>query len=571
MLDVLIQGGSLVDGTGAAARAADVGIHEGRIVAIGEIDEPARETIDATGKVVAPGFIDVHTHYDAQAFWDKTLSPSPYHGVTSVLGGNCGFSIAPLSTEAGPYLMKMLSRVEGMPLESLETGVPWDWQSFGDYLDRLDGTLAVNAGFLVGHSALRRVVMGERAVGEEATEEEIAEMVALLRQSLEEGGLGFSSTISPTHNDFDGNPVPSRHATREEMITLASQVRDFEGTVLEFLPGVGWGEEEANYMADLSVAGNRPVNWNALAADLDTPELIEGMLAATDIARARGGEVLALTIPQPATLRLNFDSGLVLDALEGWAPLFQLSKQDRISALQVPERRKQLEEDAQGSVAIMLQFADWPEYTVDQVQNPELVHYRGRKAGEIAEAEGKSAFDVVIDITVQDDLQTYFVPPVQGEDDETWKMRGDFWHDDRTVIGGSDAGAHLDMIDTFAFSSQVLGEGVRERKLISLEEAVHQITDRPARLWGLRQRGRIEEGFYADVVVFDPEQVGLGNTYTRYDLPAGAGRLYADANGIEHVFTNGVEIIRQGEDTGARPGIIMRSGRDTETVQMTKE
>ena len=571
MLDVLIQGGSLVDGTGAAARAADVGIHEGRIVAIGEIDEPARETIDATGKVVAPGFIDVHTHYDAQAFWDKTFSPSPYHGVTSVLGGNCGFSIAPLSTEAGPYLMKMLSRVEGMPLESLETGVPWDWQSFGDYLDRLDGTLAVNAGFLVGHSALRRVVMGERAVGEEATEEEIAEMVALLRQSLEEGGLGFSSTISPTHNDFDGNPVPSRHATREEMITLASQVRDFEGTVLEFLPGVGWGEEEANYMADLSVAGNRPVNWNALAADLDTPELIEGMLAATDIARARGGEVLALTIPQPATLRLNFDSGLVLDALEGWAPLFQLSKQDRISALQVPERRKQLEEDAQGSVAIMLQFADWPEYTVDQVQNPELVHYRGRKAGEIAEAEGKSAFDVVIDITVQDDLQTYFVPPVQGEDDETWKMRGDFWHDDRTVIGGSDAGAHLDMIDTFAFSSQVLGEGVRERKLISLEEAVHQITDRPARLWGLRQRGRIEEGFYADVVVFDPEQVGLGNTYTRYDLPAGAGRLYADANGIEHVFTNGVEIIRQGEDTGARPGIIMRSGRDTETVQMTKE
>lgn len=571
MLDVLIQGGSLVDGTGAAARAADVGIREGRIVAIGEIDEPARETIDATGKVVAPGFIDVHTHYDAQAFWDKTLSPSPYHGVTSVLGGNCGFSIAPLSTEAGPYLMKMLSRVEGMPLESLEKGVPWDWQSFGDYLDRLEGTLAVNAGFLVGHSALRRVVMGERAVGEEATEEEIAEMVALLRQSLEEGGLGFSSTISPTHNDFDGNPVPSRHATREEMITLASQVRDFEGTVLEFLPGVGWGEEEANYMADLSVAGNRPVNWNALAADLDTPELIEGMLAATDIARARGGEVLALTIPQPATLRLNFDSGLVLDALEGWAPLFQLSKQDRISALQVPERRKQLEEDAQGSVAIMLQFADWPEYTVDQVQNPELVHYRGRKAGEIAEAEGKSAFDVVIDITVQDDLQTYFVPPVQGEDDETWKMRGDFWHDDRTVIGGSDAGAHLDMIDTFAFSSQVLGEGVRERKLISLEEAVHQITDRPARLWGLRQRGRIEEGFYADVVVFDPEQVGLGNTYTRYDLPAGAGRLYADANGIEHVFTNGVEIIRQGEDTGARPGIIMRSGRDTETVQMTKE
>ena len=570
MLNVLIKGGMLVDGRGGAARQADVGIRGGRIVAIGEIDEPARETIEVTGRVVAPGFIDVHTHYDAQAFWDGMLSPSPFHGVTSVLAGHCGFSIAPLSAEAGPYLMKMLARVEGMPLESLEAGVPWDWQSFGEYLDRLEGRLAVNAGFMVGHSALRRVVMGERAVGEEATEEELAEMVELLRRSLEEGGLGFSSTISVTHNDWDGNPVPSRHAGREEMIALARQVRDFEGTTLEFLPGVGWGEEEANYMADLSVAGNRPLNWNALAADTDNAEMIEGMLAASDIARARGGEVIALTLAQPATLRINLDSGFIFDSLHGWAPLFKLPEQEKIAALRDPVRRKQLEEDAQRTEGPFLSMAQWADFTVDQVQNSELEHYRGRTLAEIAEAEGKAPFDALVDIALDDDLQTYFMPPTMGEDDESWAMRGRFWHDDRTVIGASDAGAHLDMIDTFAFSSQVLEEGVRKRKLISLEEAVHQLTDRPARLWGLRDRGRIEEGFLADVVVFDPERVGLGDTYTRYDLPGGAGRLYADANGIEHVFTNGVEIVRAGEDTGARPGTILRSGRDTETVLPAK-
>ena len=570
MLNVLIKGGMLVDGRGGAARQADVGIRGGRIVAIGEIDEPARETIEVTGRVVAPGFIDVHTHYDAQAFWDGMLSPSPFHGVTSVLAGHCGFSIAPLSAEAGPYLMKMLARVEGMPLESLEAGVPWDWQSFGEYLDRLEGRLAVNAGFMVGHSALRRVVMGERAVGEEATEEELAEMVELLRRSLEEGGLGFSSTISVTHNDWDGNPVPSRHAGREEMIALARQVRDFEGTTLEFLPGVGWGEEEANYMADLSVAGNRPLNWNALAADTDNAEMIEGMLAASDIARARGGEVIALTLAQPATLRINLDSGFIFDSLHGWAPLFKLPEQEKIAALRDPVRRKQLEEDAQRTEGPFLSMAQWADFTVDQVQNSELEHYRGRTLAEIAEAEGKAPFDALVDIALDDDLQTYFMPPTMGEDDESWAMRGRFWHDHRTVIGASDAGAHLDMIDTFAFSSQVLEEGVRKRKLISLEEAVHQLTDRPARLWGLRDRGRIEEGFLADVVVFDPERVGLGDTYTRYDLPGGAGRLYADANGIEHVFTNGVEIVRAGEDTGARPGTILRSGRDTETVLPAK-
>ncbi len=462
MLDVLIKNGTLVDGTGGPSKVGDLGIRDGRIVAIGATEEEARETIDATGKIVSPGFVDVHTHYDAQAFWDGTLSPSPYHGVTSVVGGNCGFSIAPLAPDAGEYLMKMLSRVEGMPLESLQAGVPWNWQSFGEYLDQLEGKLSVNAGFMVGHSAIRRTVMGERAVGHEATEEELAKMVELLRASLAEGGMGFSSTVSSTHNDFDGNPVPSRHASKDEMLTLARQVRDFEGTTVEFLPGVGWGEEEANYMADISLAANRPVNWNVLVPNAANIGHAKDQLAATDIARKRGAEVIALTVPQPMTIRINLDSGFVFDALHNWASFFRLSKEEKLAFLADPAKRKQFGEDAQNPDSPMHMLANWENFMIDQVQKESLEKYRGRRIGEIAAEEGKTPFDTLIDIAVEDDLQTYFMPPTMGEDDETWKLRGELWHDDRTIIGASDAGAHLDMIDTFAFSSQVLGEGVRE-------------------------------------------------------------------------------------------------------------
>ncbi len=568
MLDVLIKGGTIVDGSGQPARKGDIGIRDGRIAAIGTITEAARQTIDAKGRVVSPGFVDVHTHYDAQAFWDGTLSPSPYHGVTTVVAGNCGFSIAPLSKEAGPYLMKMLARVEGMPLESLEKGVPWDWQTFGEYLDRLENKLSVNAGFMVGHSAIRRTVMGERAVGHAATPDELAKMVQVLRDSLAAGGLGFSSTISSTHNDFDGNPVPSRHATKEEMLTLARQCRDFEGTTVEFLPGVGWGEAEANYMADLSLAANRPVNWNVLVPNSQNLAHAEEQLKATDIARARGAEVLALTVPQPMTIRINLHAGFVFDALHNWSRLFRMPIEERIALLSDPAARKQLDEDARKPGTPMAMLARWEAFTVDQVQSPKLKKFKGRLIGDIAQELGKTPFDTLLDIAIEDGLLTYFMPPVMGTDDETWAMRGKLWKDDRTIIGASDAGAHLDMIDTFAFSSQVLGEGVRKRKLISLEEAIRQLTDVPARLYGFKERGRLEVGWHADVVVFDPETIGLGETYTKFDLPAGAGRLYADAKGIDHVFANGTLIVSHGKDTGARPGTILRSGRDTRTVEV---
>ncbi|MBW2424405.1 MAG: amidohydrolase family protein [Deltaproteobacteria bacterium] len=573
MFDVLIRDGLLVDGSGAPGRRADVAVRDGRIAEIGAIaaTASARQTIDAAGRIVCPGFIDVHTHYDAQVFWDTSVSPSLYHGVTTIVGGNCGFSIAPLSPDAGDYLMRMLARVEGMPLESLREGVPWDWSSFGEYLGKLDGQLAVNAGFLVGHSALRRVVMGERAVGHEASPEELEAMNALLRAALSEGGLGFSSTRSAAHNDANGQPVPSRHASLEELYSLCRTTRDFPGTSLEMLPGTStFSEEDKEILTQMSLSANRPLNWNLIAPRADMPEVMENQLGASDYAAERGAVVLALTVPQELKGRVNLLSGFAFDALPRWAEVIALPVEERKKALSDPAVREQLriggEEQGAGPLKALTRWAD---IGIEETFEAGNERWRGRRVGEIAAERGIDPLDALLDLALSEGLRTSFSSPTEGQTDpESWRMRANSWTDPRTIVGASDAGAHLDMLDTFAFTTQLLGRGMREMGLISVEDAVHQLSDVPARLYGMKQRGRLEEGWHADLVVFDVERVGKGPTYTRFDLPAGAPRLYADAEGVDHVFVNGVEIVREGEQTGARPGTVLRSGRDTETVEV---
>jgi N-acyl-D-aspartate/D-glutamate deacylase len=568
MLDCVIAGGTVIDGTGAERRDADVGIRDGRVVAIGAVDEPSRERIDARGRVVCPGFVDIHTHFDAQVFWDPALTPSCFHGVTTVAGGHCGFSIAPLTPDAADYLLHMLARVEGMPVAALQEGVPWDWTSFGSYLDRLEGRIGLNAGFLVGHSALRRVVMGESAVGSEATPEQLDAMAALLEESLEAGGLGFSSSNAPTHNDADGQPVPSRHASREEFVRLAAAVRDHPGTTLEFLPTVGPFDESIHALVtDLSVAADRPLNWNVLVPSRFFPENHQSQLAAGDYAARRGGRVVALTLPQMMSLRINLVSGFIFDALPEWAPVIALPHEERKRALADPAVRKRLDEGAHSEAAGALRaIAVWENMTVDETFAPGLEGLKGRKLGDIASERGVTPFDALCDLALEDDLRTSFMPFIPGDDDESWQLRAGVWDDPRAMIGASDAGAHLDMIDTFTLTTTLLGTAVRERKLLSLESAIRKITDDPARLYGFRERGRLAPGWHADIVVFDPDHVGAGPVHTREDLPGGAARLYADALGIDRVLVNGSEIVRDGELTGALPGHVLRSGRDTDTV-----
>ena len=573
MLDLKIAGGMIVDGSGSPGFTGDVGISDGRIVAVGDVPEEARETVDATGRVVSPGFVDVHTHYDAQVFWDPALSPSCFHGVTTVLGGLCGFSVAPLTAEAAQYLAPMLARVEGMPLETLMAGVPWNWESFGDYLGLIEGRVGLNAGFFAGHSAIRRVVMGERAVGEEATPEELEAMKALLARSLEEGALGLSSTISPTHNDGDGHPVPSRWASREEHLALARVVSEHEGTSMEFLPGIDFGPEVRDLLADLSLASQRAVNWNAIAPTgrKDDADVAAKQLALSDHARARGGEVIALAAPCTPTSYLNFATGFIFDSLPGiWREVFQWPLEERKRRFRDPEVRRRMGEDAASvpEESIFLFVSRLAGYRVISVTSEANRHCEGRTTGEIAEERGCEAIDVMLDLALDDDLRTVFSPGFGGFDHASFELRGRIWRDDRTLIGASDAGAHLDMIDTFAFSTMVLEDGVRTHQVLTLEQAVHQLTGRPARYAGLVDRGLLKPGYHADIVVFDAATVGRGPSYNRYDVPGDQFRIYADAKGIDHVFVNGVEIVRAGEHTGALPGTVLRSGRDTRTVPL---
>jgi len=567
VLDVKIHGGEVVDGSGGPRRRADVGVRDGRVVALGAVDEDAARTIDADGLVVTPGFVDIHTHYDAQVLWDPAATPSPFHGVTSVVGGNCGFTIAPVEPSETDYLTRMLARVEGMPLESLIAGVPYDWRTFGEYLGRLDGTLAVNAGFLVGHCALRRVVMGDDAVGHAARPEQVAAMARLLGESLEAGGLGFSSSQATTHNDGNGDPVPSRSASPDELVALAEEAGRHAGTTLEFIPAVGgFNEEHLELMARMSQAADRPLNWNVLVPNAARAEFAWNALRASDYAADHGGRVLALTVPDVMRTHLTFKAGFVFDAIPGWNKTMALPPDEKMRALADPAERARLAERASSKDAGMLRgLATWENMTIVETFANTNQGLTGRRVGDIATERGQAPFDALLDIVLADELRTVLLPPLAGNDEASWELRRDIWRDKRAVVGASDAGAHLDMLSTFTYSTAML-RSCRERGLLPLEEAVQLLTDRQARLYGLKQRGRVAEGWFADLVVLDADRVAPQPVVWRNDLPAGAGRLYAGAEGIEHVLVNGVEIARDGELTGERPGTLLRSGRDTETV-----
>ena len=573
MLDVVIKGGDVVDGTGAPRRRADVGIKDGRIVQIGTIDTEAAHTIDATGKLVAPGFVDVHTHFDAQVFWDNALTPSPLHGVTTALAGNCGFTVAPLSDDPADaeYLLRMLARVEGMPVETLRTGVPWNWVTTADYFDRIESAgVGINLGFMVGHSAIRRIVMGADATRRESTVDELEAMKGLLHAGLEAGGLGFSTSYARTHNDADGNMVPSRHATTAELIELAKVTGQHEGTGLEIIPQVGPFDQWAiDLMVDMSVAAQRPINWNVMVVTQANMADCQSKLAAGDAARARGGKVVALTMPISFGARLSFNSGFVLDAMPGWESAMHASRDDKLALFSDPAARDALDAKAQSPDNPLRMLADWGSKIIFDVVAPENEQYRGQTVAAIAKAQGRPAWDVLCDIAVADELMTSFGTATPVETVEDWKARLEVWRDSRAVIGASDAGAHFDLLASFNYATGLLERAVRRHQMLSFEEAIHLMTQVQAELYGLKERGVLREGWHADVIVIDPETVGTDEVAMRFDLPGDEGRLYAGSTGIDHVLVNGTPIVADGALTDARGGTLLRSGRDTATPALT--
>ncbi|HEY3144186.1 MAG TPA: amidohydrolase family protein [Acidimicrobiales bacterium] len=574
MLDLVIRGATIVDGTGKLGRPGDLGVADGRIVSVAEpgaLDDPARTTFDADGLVVTPGFVDPHTHYDAQLFWDPAASPSNVHGVTSIVAGNCGFTLAPLHAQDADYLRRMMARVEGMPLAALEHGVDWAWESFGEYLDRLDGAIGVNAGFMVGHCALRRYVMGPEAVGAKASPEQVEAMVALLHESIDAGGLGFSTTLSSSHSDGDGQPVASRHAATEELLALCRAVGQHEGAVLEgaFEGGLDqFSDEEIELVAAMSGAAQRSINWNVLTVDSAVPGRVPRQLQAADAAATQGGRVVALTMPVLVPMNMSFGTFCALFLIPGWGEVLQLPVADKHAKLADPAVRRRMAAQAQSEEAgVFRRLADWARYVIGDTYSAANEGLSGRVVEDIArERGGQDPFDTLVEIVAADDFRTVLWPMPTDNDDASWAMRQEVWSDPRVLLGGSDAGAHLDRMCGATYTTRLLADCLHGRRLASLERAVQMLTEAPAELFGLRDRGRIAEGYHADLVVFDPETVGAAHARLVHDLPGGAARLTAEAEGMVRVYVGGVATVADNQTTGATPGKVLRSGRDTRTV-----
>ena len=572
MYDLLIQGGLMVDGTGAPRVTADVAVVDGRIAAIGELaGSGATEVIDATGKVVCPGFVDPHTHYDAQLFWDPYATPSCQHGITSVVMGNCGFSIAPLGDDSdAEYLAAMLVRVEGMSPAALAEGVDWNWRSFGDFLGRFEGNLGVNVAGMVGHSALRRMVMKDDAVSREATPAELVEMQRVLAESLEAGGLGLSTSRSFTHSDGDGMPVPSRTAAVDEVVALCGVCADYPGTTLEWVADGcmnGFTDDEVDLMTRMSLAARRPVNWNVLTIDSARPDDYRNQLAACDRVAEAGGRAVALTMPILVGMNMHFHSFCALYSLPDWGDVMNMELAEKVAALGDPKTRRFLEERAASPDAgVFSRLTGWGLYRIGDTFSDANDGLKGRLVGDIARERGQRDFYTLLDIVLADDLRTVLWPGPTDDDPSSWLMRQAAWDHDHVMIGGSDAGAHLDRMAGASYTTQWLADCLRGRQLATLEGAIAHMTDVPARFFGIRERGRIAEGWHADLVVLDPKTVGAGEFQMRNDLPGNSPRLYADAIGIERVYVNGTCTVMDGTPTGNLPGSVLRSGTDTETT-----
>ncbi|WP_189594111.1 N-acyl-D-amino-acid deacylase family protein [Streptomyces massasporeus] len=573
MLDHVIKGATVVDGTGAPAYTADVGIRDGRIAVIGRITEESRTTEDAHGLVLTPGFVDPHTHYDAQLFWDPYATPSLNHGVTTVAGGNCGFTLAPLHPERpgdADYTRRMMSRVEGMALVALEEGAPWNWHSFGEYLDALEGRIAVNAGFMVGHCALRRYVMGPEAVGGQPSQEQLAAMVRLLREAMDAGAWGLSTTQSTSHSDGDGQPVASRHAQPAELLALSRAVGECEGTQIEAIVAGcldQFSDAEIDLFVEMSAVAGRPLNWNVLTIDAAVPERVPRQLLASEQARKAGGRVVALTMPILTPMNMSLGTFCALNLIPGWGPVLGLPVPERIERLRDPQVRAELLRRARSKEAgVFRRLSNFGRYVIGDTYSEANAGLTGRVVNDIAEERGQEPFACLVEICANDGLRTVLWPMPTDNDPASWALRAQTWSHEDVLLGGSDAGAHLDRMCGAPYTTRFLGDCLRGRKLVGLEQAVKMLTDDPARLFGLRERGQVREGWHADLVLLDPERIDAGPATLVHDLPGDSPRLDSRALGVRAVWVNGVEAIRDDVVTGSVPGRVLRSGRDTETV-----
>ena len=537
----------VVDGTGGPSRSVDVAVVGDRITEVGDVEaEAGDDVIDLDGLVLAPGFIDIHTHYDAQVLWDPDLTPSSWHGVTSVVMGNCGFSIAPTRPEHRETIARTLENVEGMSAEALAAGIPWTFETYPEYLDALDRTpKRLNVGSMIGHTALRLYVLGDEAVERPATDEEVASMKSMVAEALRAGALGFATSKSPNHVGAGGRPVPSRFAEPDEVFRIAEALRD-EGTgIVQVTPGPGLFLEQ---FAAMSKDLGRPVTWTALLTRPGRPgQTLETVQATADL----GGEVWPQVAALPLGQIFNLADPFPLASIPAFADVLAARGASRADVYADPSWR----EKARPEVDDRWKWLYKTSTIYGSERHPELV---GLSLEDAAEKLGSTPFDTLLDLSLEEDLGVRFQAVFANDNEEEL---GELLNDKRTVLGLSDAGAHASQICDARFSTYLLKHWVREKKVLSIEDAVWRLSGHVADVFRLAGRGRIEVGGFADLVAFDLETVDDGELERVYDFPAGADRLIARSTGIEHMWVNGTPVRRDGTDIdGARPGVLLKGG-----------
>ena len=550
--DLVIRGGTVIDGTGAPGVRADVAINGDRVAEIGDQLSGRRE-LDASGHAVTPGFIDIHTHYDAQVFWDPALTPSSWHGVTSVVAGNCGFSIAPCRPEHRGLIGRTLQHVEDMSLATLEAGIPWEFETFPEYLDTVERHgVALNYTAYIGHTALRLFVMGDEGYErEEPTEDELRQMAAAVRDAVAAGAAGFATSSAPTHAGDCGRPVPSRLAGRDELAALLAPLGELGRGVGELTPGERIRHTD---VYDLQPAVGQPFTWTALLTMRGSP-FAANMTKLNAERRAEGVDVWPQVTCRPLTFQMNLSEPFTFNTVPAFRSLMDRPVEERLAAYRDPAWRK----TAQEQLATGRVFRPrWGNVTIaESREHPEL---EGRDVAGLAAERGVEPLDALLELAVADDLATR-VRTVLANDNED-EIAG-LLRQDGMLIGLSDAGAHVGQLCDACLPTDLLGNWVREREVLALEAAVHKLTGEPAGVFGFADRGRLAEGCAADVTVFDPDTVAPGKLRRIRDFPAAGERLVADSpSGVAHVVVNGTPIRVDGEPqqdgVAARPGRVLR-------------
>ena len=556
MLDLLLRNGIVVDGTGAPRYRADVGIAGGRIVEVGAVQGPAQRTIDASDLVISPGFIDPHTHYDAQITWDPLLSCSSWHGVTTAIMGHCGVGLAPCRPEHRTQVAMDLVTIESIPYEALRQGVPWDWVSFAEYLDATERRgLGINAAFVAALTPLRRWVLGADATERAATTEETAQIAALLEEAVRAGAFGFSTTFLPHHFGDGGKPLACRLASRDELTAYAGVLAKLETGIIELaLSETGViGDHEYAILEHLVHTSQRPVTWVFLLARDDQPQAAFDSLDRIAPLIERGCRPQVM--PTPLTLQFDLHNPAIsFSNMACWKPLFGADLETQMRIYRDPAFRAAYRKDL---VAWGLKWP-WDRTEILSAESSDVAAFVGKSIQDIANERRQDPIDAFLDIGLADQLRTRFAVPLFNINiDRVGKLISD----PRTMLGLSDAGAHIDVFCTADYTTHLLGTWVREHRVLTLERAVQRITSEPAAFFGIRDRGRIAPGLAADLVVFDPTTIGSTlRPEMVHDFPNGVGRLVTRSRGIHYTIVNGHVLYEPGQTIStARPGKVVRS------------